>query len=82
MNHKSAVALVVIGILCCCACNTHAGIRPSFFVDESAWQATHIVVVSEVEKLDGKCDSLLKAPIKQTDLRTLASRKETQATGV
>lgn len=55
MNIKSAVALVVVGILCCCACNTHAGIRPSFFVDESAWQATHIVVVSEGVKLDGKC---------------------------
>lgn len=55
MKIKSAVALVTTGIMCCCACNTHAGLRPSFYLDSSAWEATHVVVVSEGEKLDGRC---------------------------
>lgn len=55
LNSKSAVALVTAGIMCCGACNAHAGLGPSFFVDASAWKATHILVVSEGEKLDGRC---------------------------
>lgn len=55
MSTKSAVALVATGIMCFIASNSQGGFGPSFHVEVSAWQATHVIVVSEGEKVDGKC---------------------------
>src|SRR5438874_1861724 len=35
-------------------CPAFAAIRPSFHLDTSGWHATHIVVVTEGERIDGK----------------------------
>ena len=36
-----------------CALNSYAGIRPSFSLDYCAWNATHIVIATEGEEIDG-----------------------------
>jgi len=46
------VAFVIVILLF--APLTYAGIRPSFSLEHCAWQATHIVIATEGNKIDGK----------------------------
>src|SRR5262245_30388928 len=48
---RTAVPLLVWAVW---TCPTFAEILPSFRLDASGWHATHIVVVTEGEKIDGK----------------------------
>lgn len=42
----------LVALLCLCS-QASAGIRPSFVLENCAWRATHIVVVTEGKKVDG-----------------------------
>lgn len=50
MNNKHFIFFAVFLL---CALNSYAGIRPSFSLDYSAWNATHIIVATEGEEIDG-----------------------------
>jgi hypothetical protein len=41
-----------------CISESHAGMRPSFSLEYSAWNATHIVIAAEGEEIDGKLEIL------------------------
>ncbi|HVE59693.1 MAG TPA: hypothetical protein VNB22_22975, partial [Pyrinomonadaceae bacterium] len=41
-----------------CISESNAGIRPSFSLEYSAWNATHIVIAAEGEEIDGKLQIL------------------------
>lgn len=52
------IRLIFFGIFFLCALNSYAGIRPSFSLDYCAWNATHIVVATEGEEIDGNFTAL------------------------
>jgi hypothetical protein len=47
------LALPLLLTLCVAAPSARAGIRPSFSLESCAWFATHVVVATEGEKIDG-----------------------------
>lgn len=65
-------------ILIACAPNAAAAIQPYFHLDSCSWDATHIVVVSEGDKIDGNVEVLesWKGELKKGDrisIRELAA---------
>jgi hypothetical protein len=71
MNTLHAVG-VVLGLLVCTTDAT-AAIQPSFHLDACSWDATHVVVVSEGDKIDGDVEVLesWKGDLKKGDRITI-----------
>ena len=51
---RTLIAVVLVAASLPFTLRTYAGIRPSFSLDHCTWHATHIVVTTEGDKIDGK----------------------------
>ncbi len=54
MSRFNIIVFAVLMIECGFPLNSLAGFAPSFYLEDLAWQASDIVVVSQSEKLDGR----------------------------
>lgn len=67
-------AVLVISLIVGSANMVFAGMRPSFYLEYSTWDATHIVVATEGEKIDGIFTIIesWKGDLKQGDIITIS----------